>query len=437
MNSPMDQLSAFIAQATLEPKLVPLAQSAIADTFGCMLRGSKSDVVAQLIQSFTGEKGDAPIYGLPDTASPGTSALINAAAAHVWDLDDWEEPGNTHVTAVLFPALLAAAQSRSVTGQELALAYTVGFEVIARLGECVTLDHYTRGFHSTATLGAIAAAAAVSKLLGLTQSQIAHALALSASQATGYTLQFGTSAKPIQAGFAARAGLESAFFARAGLTGNPNVLFDPRGFAGLMGIAGNSLKPLGAPWALEEYGVIQKLWPSCGYIHRLMTSARELAPKYQGKHAEITAIRAYIPDFYRQILPFDRPTIRREALFSIHACLAHMIVQGDLTLEDSEQNFWEHPETAAVMQKTSVFTHPAERPELNIDPHQPDRLEIDLGTETLKSTCAYPLGASKNPMGAHDLQAKFCALTGRDEAAFAQTMAWPEATNVAAHLRDL
>ena len=102
-----------------------------------------------------------------------------------WDLDDWEGPGNTQPAIVMLPALLAAAQIDTASRREMADAYAVGFEVICRLGEAVRLDHYARGFHSTAALGSIATAAAVARLLKLDEAAAAHALSLAASQAIG------------------------------------------------------------------------------------------------------------------------------------------------------------------------------------------------------------------------------------------------------------
>ena len=116
------------------------------------------------------------------------AALANGVAAHAWDLDDWEEPGNTHPTAVILPALLAAAEHDAgrpgnwcARQTQMLTAYAIGTEVIMRLGEAISMSHYARGFHSTATLGAIGAAAAVARLLGLDPEKAGHALGLSVS----------------------------------------------------------------------------------------------------------------------------------------------------------------------------------------------------------------------------------------------------------------
>ena len=58
-----------------------------------------------------------------------------------------------------------------------------------------TLQHYARGFHSTATIGALGVSSYFSTL-ALEEEQTSHSLALSISQAIGYTKQFGSNANP-------------------------------------------------------------------------------------------------------------------------------------------------------------------------------------------------------------------------------------------------
>ncbi|SPJ31185.1 hypothetical protein TRM7615_04726 [Falsiruegeria mediterranea M17] len=344
------------------------------------------------------------MFGTARTLPTSSAALVNAVAGHAWDLDDWEEPGNTHPTVVLLPALLATAHLTPATGRDMLAAYAVGCEIIMHLGEAVTLDHYARGFHSTTTLEAIGAAGAVGRQLRLNGDQIAHAMAIATSQAVGYTVQFGSNAKPLQAGFAARVGVETAVLAAQGATGQPRVIEHPRGFAGLMGK--HDPKPfddmaekLGTPWALEEYGLVLKPWPSCGYTHRLMTAALDLRGKVLNRLDQITSVRARLPDFHYKILPFDRPTTRNEALFSAPACIAQALVTGGLTLTDSAAGFWQQEPVDRLITCTRVTAEPAQNPELNYDPEQPDHLTIELRTdEVIETTCAYPLGAPQNPM---------------------------------------
>lgn len=432
-----EKFSAFARKAVAAPSIVERARRSVADCFGCILAGADSAVAGRLRAGLAaGADGTVPIYGTDRVAAPGHAALVNAAAGHAHDLDDWEEPGNTHPTVVILPACLAAAHLRAVSGGDLLRAYAVGFEITARLGEVVSLDHYARGFHSTATLGAIAAAAAVCRILDLTVEQGARALSLAASQAVGYTLQFGSNAKPFQAGAAARAGLESALLARAGTTAQTRVLEDARGFAGLMGGMAAPLKPLGDPWALEEYGVILKPWPSCGYTHRLMTAALELRDRLHPFPGRIRAVTATQPDFHNAVLPFDRPAAREEALFSAPACIAQTLVHGDLTLADGETAFWRTPEVRRLIEVTEVIAEPTRNPALNYDPDQPDRLTVRIDDADHTAACALPLGAPGRPMSDARLAQKFASITRRPKEQFDRLLDWPDAADAAVFFKE-
>ncbi|WP_461406269.1 MmgE/PrpD family protein [Falsiruegeria mediterranea] len=232
----VQSLARFAATATPSTAARDVAGTAVADCFGCILAGADSEVAQKTVAAYRRlGQGTAPVFGTARTLPASSAALVNAVAGYTRDLDDWEEPGNTHPTVVLLPALLATAHLTPATGRDMLAAYAVGCEIIMHLGEAVTLDHYARGFHSTATLGAIGAAGAVGRQLRLNGNQIAHAMAIATSQAVGYTVQFGSNAKPLQAGFAARVGVEAAVLPAQGATGQPRVIEHPRGFAGLMG----------------------------------------------------------------------------------------------------------------------------------------------------------------------------------------------------------
>ena len=431
------RLAGFTSSADPGPGLNAIIAPAIADCFGCILAGADSEIalrVSAALEPFG--TGPVPLYGRTKTLSAPYAAMVNAVAGHAWDLDDWEEPGNTHPTVVLLPALLGAARLHPTDGTELRAAYAVGAEIIMRLGEALTLDHYARGFHSTATLGTIGAAGAVSRLMRLTEQQTAQALALSVSQAAGYTLQFGSNAKSLQAGWAARNGLEAAQLAAQGVTAQTHVLDHPHGFSGLMGDHNSErfaqvLSRLGKPWALEEYGLILKPWPSCGYTHRLMTAALELRPQLSDRLDEVVEVQAYLPDFHAAILPFSSPLSRNEALFSAPACIAQILANGNLTLADSAGSFWKAPAVDRLIRLTTVSSEPALNKNLNYDPNQPDVLRITLaGGEILEATCAYPLGAPQNAMTDLQLAAKFADLTNRPVETFHSLLGWTDVIDI-------
>ena len=434
LSAPISALADFIASTDVPQDVLAMGQAPIADCFGCMLAGAESQVATDILKVQTSHsQGGVHVYGTGEKLTAPAAALVLGVTAHAWDLDDWEEPGNTHPTAVILPSLLVAAElaaqkDHKVTGTEMLTAYAIGVEVIMRLGEAISLNHYARGFHSTATLGAVGAAAATARLLSLTTDQTVHALGLSVSGAAGYTVQFGTHAKSMQAGMAARAGLEAALNAKAGVTSNPETVLHKRGFAGLMGIHNTAaqnvmITRLGNPWALHEWGVVLKPWPSCGYTHRMMTAAIDLRDQLKGRLDTITAIEATTIDFHYAILPFHQPATRLQALFSLPACTAQMLCHGRLTLEDSAAGFWLDDQVLKLIDRTHVVAEPAQRPDLNYDPDQPDRLCITLADgDVLEASAAYPLGSPQKQMSQAQMASKYADITHRQEHEFDQLM---------------
>ena len=85
-------------------------RDALIDTYGCMLIGSRQAVTHKTLQALINsgqisDHGRARIYGTDYHATPGAAAMANAVSGHALEFDDWEVPGNTHVSVLLFPAI--------------------------------------------------------------------------------------------------------------------------------------------------------------------------------------------------------------------------------------------------------------------------------------------------------------------------------------------
>src|SRR5439155_24192365 len=115
------------------------------------------------------------VLGTPHRTSATGAALANGTAAHAHDFDDMCFVSLAHPSAPLVAAGLAVAELAAVTGRALLEAYVIGFEIEARLGRAMNPRHYQRGWHCTATLGTIGAAAAASRLLRLNPEVSGHA----------------------------------------------------------------------------------------------------------------------------------------------------------------------------------------------------------------------------------------------------------------------
>lgn len=162
--------------------------------------------------------------------SPGDCAYLNALAANILDFDDQHLPTVMHPGSVVVPAALAAAGLAGASGREVLLALACGTEAALRVALAVSPGHYAAGFHVTATCGVFGAAVAAGRVLRLDGARMLDALGHAASQSGGLVVGLGAASKGAGVGAAARAGLEAALLARAGLRGPAAPVTGPFGF---------------------------------------------------------------------------------------------------------------------------------------------------------------------------------------------------------------
>ena len=393
------------------PAAVRMIEDSFVDILGCVLSGNRTPEAAAMLAA-AGDLGDgpAPVLGTGAKLAAPQAAFVNASASHLEEMDDWEAPGNTHPSAVIWPAIWALAATRPLSGDQALCAYAAGFETIARLGEAVNFDHYNRGWHSTATLGAAGAAAAAGAAMELNGDRIAAAIGLALTQASGYVEQFGSVVKPMQAGFAARDGLSSAMMAAAGLAGNDGILDGERGFVALK--AGTGMDRLDAAIdnmdgrALDSWGVAIKLYPSCSYTHRLADCAVALSKRCVAD--EIVEIHAELPDFHYAILRHDRPETEIQARFSLPFVIAACLVHGRLTAGQLADPRAAGKDIWRLIDRTHIHQVVPRRPDMNFDPDQPDRLRIELVSgKIVEESCAFPRGTPNMPVKRATIMAKY------------------------------
>lgn len=316
------------------------SRRAVLDTIGCMLAGIDEPVARTALATVSDwGSGGATVVGADKTLPTPWAALVNGSSAKAFDFDDWDDGGITHTTATLLPAILAALEGRKASGLDLFDAHILGVETIIRIGEAVNPGHYARGWHATSTIGTIGAAGACARALGLDVEQTGHALSLATSMAGGSTVQFGTMAKPMHAGLAAKAGVLAAALAAHGATAHTDTLDGAVSFASLMSDAkqadfDRSLARLGSPWAILEYGLHIKLYPSCGGTHRVIEAALGLREDHHLEPDDIDSIEICVPDYLCDLLPYGIPENSTEALFSFPYCVAAAFYWGRVGIDE-------------------------------------------------------------------------------------------------------
>ena len=217
----------------LPAEIVEVARQCLLDWIGVTLAGASEPLMGPLLEEVAEQGGNpqASLIGRGLKVSMQQAALVNGAASHALDYDDVHAAHTGHPSVAIIPALLALAEDRGSSGAEFIEAFTAGYETICRMGRLVNPDHYERGFHATATLGAFGAAAACARLLGLDEQRTGYAFGIAATQAAGLKSMFGTMCKPLHAGLAARNGLLAASLAARGFDSRADVIECPQGFA--------------------------------------------------------------------------------------------------------------------------------------------------------------------------------------------------------------
>lgn len=170
--------------------------------------------------------GTATIIGADATSTPVGAALANGFAASALDLDDGYRPVKGHPGAVVFPAVLSAAEQAVSTGAEFLTALVIGYEVAIRAG--LALHPFYGFYHGTGAWAPIGAAAGAARLLCTDTEQICHALGIADFHAP-ITPEIRSVDNPSMLkdgiGWGAMVGLSSAHLASRGFTGIPS-LFD-------------------------------------------------------------------------------------------------------------------------------------------------------------------------------------------------------------------
>jgi 2-methylcitrate dehydratase PrpD len=251
-------------------------QIALLDWTGVTVAGAheESSAIVRRVLGAEGGRAQATALGSHQLLSARQAALANGVAGHALDYDDMGL-GGAHPSTVVVPAVLAVAEREGASGERLAQGLLAGYQTLALVSYAAGWSAYRRGFHTTGTVGTIAAAAGCARLLDLDESQWVKAIGLAATQAAGLKASFGTMAKHLNAGQAAANGVLAADLAAAGFTAADDGLQDPQGFLSTHGDLDDvdfsrAANALGADNAVRH--LMFKIHASCGGTHSSIES---------------------------------------------------------------------------------------------------------------------------------------------------------------------
>ncbi|AIJ44424.1 2-methylcitrate dehydratase [Comamonas testosteroni TK102] len=431
--------------ATLCWEDVPLqvqrrAEDLWVDWFGSVLAGQNARPV-QSITRFALSQGPAAgpceILGSDATSSPLMAAQANAAASHVAEQDDVHNGSVFHPAAVVFPPALAVAQSLGASGIELMQACVAGYEVGIRVGEFLGRSHY-RIFHTTATAGTLAAAAAVGRLLKLTPEQMQHAFGSAGTQSAGLWefLRTGADSKQLHTAHAASAGLTAAFLAQDGFTGAQDIFMGPQGLAAGMSTDADPARlsdGLGTRWATAETSF--KWHASCRHTHPAADALLQVMQQHGIVPADLARITCHVHQGAIDVLgPVVRPSTVHQSKFSMGTVLALAARHGHAGLMEFDRDYLAQ-ETVELRDKVSMEL------DAEVDAAYPRRWIGKVSVQTtdgrlLKGRVDEPKGDPGNTLSREEITAKALRLAdygGVDAARAAAAIhkawavaAWPQ-----------
>lgn len=392
-----------------------LARDAFKDTVGCMIAGSDDDITRR-VKCTAARMGTGPacLVGGKEKLSASGAALVNGTAAHIYDYDDNFFPAAAHASAVLVPAILAVGETLECAGATLLDAYAIGLEAMGRVGEAVNYEHYERGWHATTTLGPIGAGAACARLLGLDHQEMHSCLSLAFSMAGGSKRQLGSMAKPLHAGLAAQHGVHAAWLAADGIRGIEEPFDGHWGFRDLF--AGEEspgfetvIDKIGRPLAIEEYGLMPKIYPNCASVHCSADGVISLMSKHELAPSDIERVKVHVPKVTFEHLRYPHPRDELQARFSMQYGLALAIEQGEMNLSDFQPGAVERPLITDWYARIEMHRDDSQReypvPANTLEPAEV-HLQLKNG-KTLSERVRYPRGVLQNPVPAQVMTGKF------------------------------
>lgn len=390
-----------VSRNQLPAPVVDAAKRAIVDWFAVTLAGMADAQTRSLAVAARRWQSEGRALTLDGhRMAPAPAALINGAAAHTLDFDDFHIASLLHPGAPTFAAVLALGYGHGLSGTRMLAAFAAGFEVGARLGlEGVGERLAARGWHPTSILGHLSAVAGAAAILELNPKQFISAIGLAAAQTGGLMSLAGSFAKPVAVGKAAMNGVLAAEMAAVGITAPDGLLDDPvRGLFGtLLQEPRAAVARFDTNWLVLEN--TYKPYPSCQLTHAAHEAALEASRSRRGRMPDAVVLTVH--PLAPVIACHQSPRTVLEARFSLPYNVAIGLQGRRAVLAEFSDQGLSDPERQALAGRVRVITDPGvARWSARLGVEYPD------GT-TSSADISAALGSLDRPMEWADLEEKF------------------------------
>ena len=307
------------------------------------------------------------MWGTRQKLSAPHAALVNGSQVQGFELDDVHRTAVLHTGCLVLPALVSVAEMRpGMSGRDFLTAAVAGYETGPRVSLCMGPEHIAQGWHSGATVGVYAAAAAAARGLRLDTDKTVLALGIAGTQACGLmAAQFGSMVKRMHAGRASQSGFYGAQLADAGFTGIVNVFESAYGgFCTTFSRSTDRFKldeltaGLGSEW--QTLGVRLKFYSCVGSNHSTLDAIGELRQERPFTADDVERIVVHGSQVTVDHVGWKYvPQGFTAAQLNLSYCIATLLLDGEVFVDQFTEEKLADPARMALAARVSVLHDPA------------------------------------------------------------------------------
>lgn len=386
------------------------------DTIGALIAASNSkyDAGRKLTEFVRGLGGrqESTIIGQGFKSSCINAAIVNGTFGYYCDIEAHHPEAVVHPAATIVPTCLAVAEREKVGGKELLIAFILGTEFDCRVSMALNPRVlYDQGFHPSSIAGTIGAALAAGRLFGLDKNQYPTALGLSAQQTSGllaWKEDFSENSRPFNHSIAARNGITSAYLAKLGFGGPPDIFEGRynifRAFAKWQLENLQTLtRELGNNYSITELAF--KKYSCCAFLHPGLDALISIMNNHNLNSADVEKIVLRFPKNGTELI--DGTDLRSHSAQYILPIGAH---DCEVMISDILFDRRSEPGIKRLVKNTQIIGD--EKLDVKFPEKYASVVEITTTTDKkFSKRVDYAAGTPENPFSADDIKTKFIRLS--------------------------
>lgn len=215
------------------------------------------------------DQGCNSIIGIKGNYSMMHAAMVNAYSSHYLELDDGHRGGMIHLGSPMITAILMQAEVEKWDNKKILDAIIIAYEAAIILAKAIQPKHKKAGYHTSATVGSIAATLAIGCVQKRSVETLHVMLGMAATSCAGIlrVQDDASELKPFNISQAVMNTLSVVFFADASLRGVNDVFANEKGFLDIFGGNSNDVCLERDENIYQIETIYIKPYPSCRHCH--------------------------------------------------------------------------------------------------------------------------------------------------------------------------